>query len=464
MILSIPTLSHVTSTNLSDSTEVFSDDTQKTWYEGDEVQHDDKIYIATEDITVQEFNPLDTTYKAGNLIHVDGEAKTQVIYSTVGETTANPSEYADVDTSVDFADWTERFMRLPSLNFTVTPSAGPDLLYTFEESSGSMIVTVIADEASPTVHIQATVPIHTMITSSTSVGKVNFHYNPNTTEDIWVPVFVFRDGSGVYIRTDETTAEETVFKEGTYLFRDVVTPTDTSFTYLQETNNARPFDGSNYTKSYRTASDMQYTIVLDEPSNMFVLGFVKGTKFSYTFSDGGGSGVNIPIDGTRDESGVLSDWYTTVVIYADTTVPTNGTLQITIDGDELGTFMSGAYVDAGMSTLSFKSGFKDFSTFEYDPWGNPQYIDRAKVMTYSGTVDIPIAHYDRLVRLMSSLGKNIVIVDGSDNTDNDASDSENVFASTQFVGRTMAWNQQTKIKNKDMDAIATYSFTFEEIV
>ncbi len=464
MILSIPTASHVTSTNLTDSTETFSDNTIKTWYEGDEVQHGDNIYVATEDIPVQAFNGITLGYKAGDLVKAPTDPTTQVMYSTSGEVPKNPSEYINVDTSVDHTAWGERFLKLPSMNFTITPNAGPDVLYDFEIDGTTMLITIKTVETSSTYYNVYSLPIYSLITSLTPVTPAVLENNPNAIDDIWVPNFIFQDESGVYIRTDTAAVVETITKTDTYLFRDVTSPADTHFAYIQRTNNERPFDQKNYSKSFRTAGDMQYTIMLDENTNMFVLGAVKGTSFSYSFSGAGGSGNNIPINGTRDNSGVLSDWYTTIIIYANATVAAGGTLNITIQGDELGSFLSGARVDAGMSTKTFSNSFRDFSTFEYDPWGNPDYIERAKVMTYTGTVDLPIDHYDRISRLMSSLGKNIVIVDGSDNLSNTPTDSVNVFASTQFIGRTLKWEQKTKITNNDMDALATYSFNFEEIV
>ncbi len=464
MILSIPTLSSVASTNLTDNTEPFNDAIIKTWYEGDEVQHDDNIYVATEDIPVQAFNGITLGYKAGDLVSSASEPKTQVMYSTSGEAPANPSEYSTVDTSVDYSVWTERYMKLPSMNFTVTPNAGPDILYDFQIEDTTMLVTIKTVETSSTYYNVYAMPIYSLITSLTPDTQAVLENNPNATDDVWVPYLFFQDANGVYIRTNLAVAEEVITKTDTYLFRDVTSPADTHFAYIQKTNNERPFDQKNYSKSYRTAGDMQYTIMLNEDTNMFVLGSVKGTSFSYSFSGAGGSGNNIPIDGTRDNSGVLSDWYTTIIIYADATVAAGGTLNITIQGDELGSFLSGAKIDAGMSTKTFSNSFKDFSTFEYDPWGNPNYIERAKVMTYTGTVDLPIDHYDRINRLMSSLGKNIVIVDGSDNLSNTQTDSVNVFASTQFIGRTMRWDQKTQLRNKDMDELATYSFNFEEIV
>ena len=75
-------------------------------------------------------------------------------------------------------------------------------------------------------------------------------------------------------------------------------------------------------------------------------------------------------------------------------------------------------------------------------------------------MDIPVAHYDRVNRLLTSLGKDVVVMDGADNTTNGV----NNFQSFVKIGRMMSFQQQTLVKYNDIDPIATYSFIHEEIV
>jgi hypothetical protein len=106
--------------------------------------------------------------------------------------------------------------------------------------------------------------------------------------------------------------------------------------------------------------------------------------------------------------------------------------------------------------------YKDFSVAEYDVWGNLSYVERQRIITYKGTVDVAITDYDKTVRLMTSLGKQLVIVNGS-TSKTIAPDSQSIFASTQKIGRFMAFSSQTKIQDNDLGEIAPYTFTLEEL-
>ena len=122
------------------------------------------------------------------------------------------------------------------------------------------------------------------------------------------------------------------------------------------------------------------------------------------------------------------------------------------------------YGDMGFTNLTLQNTSKDFSVFEYDAWGNAEYLERARVSVYNGTVDVPIEKYDIVDRFFTSLGRKIVVMDGSDNAANATPDSVNIFAATQKIGRVMNFKQNTKIKYNDIDTMANYSFTLEEIV
>lgn len=511
MIISVPVKTESVYTNVVDPTELFSTTVQKTWEKNDEVKFTDpddednieKIYIALDTITVLTYDPTKPDYELGDVVWGEGTAPNQVMYSTVGTVPKHPADYP-IEFDFYQGNWLtgQRYIRITPDGESLTPTTTyvrsvvyPDdytHTYTFiKQANDSMYVRLevfypVAEGGTLAEYTDGTVPIVTSISSLTDepptiavlqdVVGTSFHS--------WFPQFFFQDSRGTFFRSDNLDAQapqELINVTDAMLFKPITKPTDIpNFVEIRVGLVNAPFDGKNFTKTSREET-MTYMVNSDEICNMFVLGYVKGDYFKYQI---GNEELSDPIiiDSSRDEQGVLSDWYTTKIIYfpnenpldltprvipagtnitiiISNNIPTNGELV------ELGSLMLGAAADAGMTNLTLKNGYKDFSVFEYDPWGNPSYTDRAKVSVYSGTVDVLIESYDRMDRLMTSLGKNVVIVDGSDNTSNViVEDTPNVFASTQKIGRFMSFSQQTTVSQDMIDVIANYSFTLEEIV
>jgi len=128
----------------------------------------------------------------------------------------------------------------------------------------------------------------------------------------------------------------------------------------------------------------------------------------------------------------------------------------------IGGIFLGQSVDAGFTNLVFTNKFKDYSPYEKDQWGNILYVKGVKTNIYAGIVDIEITDYDMINRLMSSIGGQTVILNGSDSKDNLEVDSRNFFSSTMLVGRIKNFALKTKLDNKLMHQMASYSFEIEE--
>ena len=287
------------------------------------------------------------------------------------------------------------------------------------------------------------------------------------TYELWVGgTFVIND-NGLYVRTANPISQEVEEVVG---FNSTVvdSPNDLpNFSGVGATNDMKPFDSKNYTYASATGT-MTYTITSESKFNVIALGNVKATSVTIVFKEEDGSVVttiNNTIDTSRDELGYLEDWHTTEIYYADTIISSGGTVEVTLNGTtiELATLLLGVAVDTGFTNLTMTHKYKDFSVFEYDEWGNADYTERAKVSTYTGSVDILIENYDRTDRLMTSLGKNLVMIDGSD-SNNKVADSISIFAATKRIGRFLSFSQKTVIKDNDIDRMATYDFTLEEIV
>lgn len=252
-----------------------------------------------------------------------------------------------------------------------------------------------------------------------------------------------------------------------------VTPVPTSpsiffnMSYIGANLPTMPFDGKNYTYATSTTT-MTYTVKGTQKFDTIALGRCKADSVTIVFKNSLGVTVNTvtkTIDSSRDTSGNLEKWHTTVIYYATSTVEANGTVEVTLTGAniELGTLMLGMSVSAGFTKLELQNSFIDYSVYQEDEWGNIDYVSRAKIAVYKGSCDILITNYDMTDRLLTSIGGNLIILNGSDSK-NTTPDSQSVFASTQKIGRLFDLSQQTKVKDNGMDNRATYSFTLKETV
>jgi len=167
----------------------------------------------------------------------------------------------------------------------------------------------------------------------------------------------------------------------------------------------------------------------------------------------------------------LPAYQTPAILYAvkdekNIDVEAGGTVEIILSGTKIrcGTIMLGLSVNAGFTSAAFQNQFNDYSPKEKDQWGNVTYIEGVKQQVHSGTVKLPIAKYDIMNRLISSIGGRTVIVNGSDSKDNIQPDSKSVFASTMLIGRITEFSLRTKMENKKIGDMATYTFTIEENV
>jgi hypothetical protein len=321
-------------------------------------------------------------------------------------------------------------------------------------------------------------------TLETSYGYINTSLNiysalDNNSQDIeahiieydgltsWVAKTLIIYGSAIYLRTHLDLPQEVV-DSGGFAFTPVTSPDElTNFVYIEATNDTKPFDNKNYTIA-TAQTQMLYTLSGNKAFDTVALGHIKGEQITVVFKNSVGAVVTTitdTINTNRDVNGNLEAWHTTLIFYSDVIMEAGSTVEITIDGTniELGTLLLGMSADAGFTNLTLKNDYKDFSVFEYDDFGNADYTERAKVSRYSGAVQIYIENYDMIDRLMTSLGKGLVIVNGSD-SNSTSSETTTIFAATQKIGRFLSFSQKTVIKDDDMGRMAEYTFTLEEIV
>lgn len=294
----------------------------------------------------------------------------------------------------------------------------------------------------------------TVETQATIIGGglyPNYYYGFNT-------IIVRPDG--VYARTNVATAVE--YETTTEIsFNTVTNPTDLGFTYVEKANQYKPFDGKNYSFASR-AGNIEYTMTAADGFTTIALGKILCTSLQVVCKDELGnvvSTINKNIDcsimGTGIQSPKTEIFYTALAYTAEITLI--GTVT------QIGTILLAKWVNAGMSNLAIKNSVKSYSVFEQDEWGNPNYIERPTAIVYSGTVNILVSDYDEVLRLAQYLDKKQVIMDGSDSNNRD-SDGRYIFGSTKLIGRLMTFEQNTAIKDNDIDVLANYSFTLEEII
>ncbi len=294
--------------------------------------------------------------------------------------------------------------------------------------------------------------------------------------------FVFRSvilrGDKLYGRTAENKQRQTV--SGTkpkLVMLNSIEDFLSGWTYVSPIERYKPFDNKNYTK-IKTSDSLSFVIDITggKFNTIAFTGLICDKLSIKSLSDTGAIYLNdrdLLVDGSRDVDKRLPDVPATAIFYnnkainGSTDAPKGGKVEIMIEGSriELGNIYIGLSVNAGFTNLEFQNKYKDYSPYEKDQWGNVLYVPGVKTNIHTGTVDIPIRHYDMMNRLMVSLGQGVVILNGSDVLNNKPPDNNlNMFASTFVVGRIRNFQLQTKLDNKHMGDMATYGFTCEEEV
>ena len=241
------------------------------------------------------------------------------------------------------------------------------------------------------------------------------------------------------------------------------------FTYKEPINQLKPLSGKNY-QAVTVAGDMDYSVrVVGGEFDTIALGHCIGDSVKITVIDPSGKTevIDYAIDNSVSLASEMMSYPTTPVVYTSRVFPDRSTITILISGDytALGSLMAGISINAGFTNLVFQNKFLDYSPYEKDQWGNVTYVDGVRVSEHSGTVDLPINDYDRLNRMMLSLGKKVVILNGSDDRSNRAPNADlNIYASTMMIGRIKNFVMKTVLDKSEMSDMARYNFTIEEIV
>ena len=461
MTISVPIETEIVSTNVTDSTP----DYNSTYYvtDGYLVQYNGAIYSVGIDGDRQIYSSDSSYYYGSRGVRVDDITYDPNItpsqyYKSLKDQSVAP---IGINTTVtaDFPDYADEIYYH---KFTDTFSYG--IQYKIGNFGSGEIRLTVVDNGSGAISCTTGVYENGVflqdsdVTSSgivRSVGSLQ-NYGTFVGADANVnPSDIYIDGNTAYIIV-KTPSYKNLTNQ---IYFEEYEPT---LTYYSPLNQNKPFDNKNYTKATASTS-MTYVVKGNAKFDTVALGKLKCDRADVRFN--GGITSNYTIDGSIDDDGNLDASSVTLISYSYHIETSGSTVEITLYGDdiEVGTILLGQSVDAGFTNLTLTNSYKDFSVLEEDEWGNLDYVERAKVSTYDGTVDIPITNYDRVDRLMRHIGANMVILNGS-NLSTFYVNSTNVFASTQQIGRIRSFKQSTKVTSGDIDLIATYSFTIEEIV
>ena len=480
MQISLPIEIEKTSTNVIDTTEVFKVVEHRNFAPDLEMQFGGKIYQNVSGlIEIPTYAP-ETTYALGDLVFKSytvpasgsGIHKVTGVGDT-GRVPKQPAEYANVDLGTTPSAWQYRYVKLFNDYTDGNTYTVGNVKHTFED--GRFDSGVIR-------HIREFV-------GGPRLGEVWIQDVPCSLEvsnyDAEAPCYVPDNefyAFQSFVSIDDSVND--VLYARTHIEADIDyndTPPEMTFTAISHINEISgfvpvrptldnaPFDPKHYSTATKTGY-IDYTIRCDEDFDTLALGNVIGTTMNVYFKNSIGttitSEVGYVIDNSRDSNDVLPGVGTTVILYAASVIGKGGSIVLRVYGNDvsIGTIMGGINVNAGFTDLTFSNKFNDYSPYEKDNWGNIAYIDGVRVQVHSGSVQIYIADYDMINRLITSIGGNTIILNGSDTLDNSEPDNATTFSSTMIIGRWKVSELKTRLKDREMDQYASYGFTIEEQV
>ena len=242
-----------------------------------------------------------------------------------------------------------------------------------------------------------------------------------------------------------------------------------STTYIRASIKLQPLDSKQYT-SVVEAVPQTWVVKSLSKFDTVAIGRLKGDTVTVVFKDSTGTEItrhdNMPIDGRIDVDGRLPYTYTTMILYSDSDIDVNGTIEITVNGasTEVGMIKAGLSINLGFTNLEFKNNGKDYSPKQQSAIsGYIDYIEGVKVMVHKGSIDVPVERYDITSRFIRDFLGSLMIINGSD-AKNSTPDNQGIFSATQLIARISSMDMGTKIKDGDIEPMVPIPFVCEEIV
>lgn len=476
MQVSLPVPIEKMTTNVIDKTEEFRTHIYRNYSPDLILQFAGYIYQNVSGLVEIPLYVSENVYSLGELVfkaNSTGVGSSIHKVSSVGGTKLvpyQPSEYPNVDLGTTPSGWNYRYVKLHD-NFTAGMSFSYTLgttKHTFEDLrlSAGKIRQSLEDTVTGQTEIQDTTCVYEV--SNYDVETVAYcpdgaYYWFNAFISINNVLYARTNVDVPILYTTSPTADSIEFTAISHI-RELG-----AFAKVKPTLDNAPLDAKHYSTATAT-NTMTYTVQCLDSFDTLALGNIVGDSVSAVFKDKDDIVVDTitdyVIENQRDENNVLDAYRTTVILYSNTVIDYKGTIEITITGDfiALGTIMAGLNVNAGFTHLTFTNKFTDYSPYEKDTWGNITYIDGVRVQVHRGTVSINVTDYDMINRLITSIGGNTIILNGSDTLDNTPPNGSSTFASTMIIGRWKVSELKTKVKDMTIAQHGEYGFTIEEQV
>ncbi len=478
MTYNVPVKTNLISTDIVDPTAIW-DNTVKQDYPADtEVKYNTGIYLnATKGtISVLAYNSMNT-YQDGDFILKDGLVKVKTPFS--GAVPKAPKDYMDgTDATMDNTAWTKRYTKIA--DFTSWSSNGMTIQY--NDGTHNNYHQIYPHASSPTGWYYVTtftegVTVHKLtanaeVLESLSSGTVEQIPIDSAAYDFpgyWAGQTVIIDATGVYVRTDVTADIEAVTGES-FTFETAVSPEDIGFSYYHIDDENSPFDDKQYTSVIRSSSQ-QWVVSADAYFDCIALGRLRADSVDVVFKDA--DGVVVSTVQGKDVNDTIDAYIepepTTEFVYAGSVIGPGGRAEISINSagldTEAGIIFAAKSIKVGATNLEFAHDVKNFDRDQVSPISG--YIDHIKghrVLVHRGSYDIQMTDYDKWVLLNKKMTQELIGIDGSDMTANEAADGVSRFKSTRIIGRIEQMKMGTTIKNGEMENVTPISYMYKEIV
>jgi len=454
-------------------------------------------YIPNKPFVPPAFDPTNEHYNVGDIVVEGGKLKK--ISGKDGQGThtekrhKQPEEYAGFDTTIDHTKWAHRYFRvlngIDNQDFMRKQfHHGARWYYLFFEDRGHggcghggwrwSAKDVTANGKRHHTHYLRSCMIRTYSETYDPAKDIkasieSWGASGRPVEDTIQFHSMINRGKYFYFRTTVNKPAEYVdFTVGNtikYGLSAVESPMDIKgFQFKRKICSQTPFDNKSYTGCNFSLpnDDATWKVVNVEPIDCIAFGRITADAISIKVTDE--HGVNVfnldyyPIDNSLGTDDL--NYPITSIIYFGKILREEHTMTITLHGASgfIGTFLAGLTLNVGFTDTKISNEFIDLSPADVDKWGNVEYISGVKVQIIKGSCDLHTYDYDRINRILVSLGGRNVIMNGSDSTDNTPPDSIQVFQATMLIGRFSVLRQSTKQIAQRLDHTATYSFEFKE--
>ena len=502
MTIGIPFSLSFQSSNVTDPAQTLSELTEgcqsPVFDKGLELQAGDWVYeyggdvdfipktwkLADEEIGVYNIN--DIIMKDCGLVKVVGKDGTGL---TQHQRPKEPEEYSCFDTDMDYSGWSCRYVKV-----SAKTACG---WVTKVWQTGNVRMSICWDECEDQYKWAL---IDTRVGNNCAAAYFPIQRSPkyDGANDKKAHIMSWSPGYGLsnttvpiirsmvernehfYLRTNvNAPIEYNEWTTGTafqYSYLKIDSPADIDgFEQKRRVQAHNPFDGKGYTQAvYGTSGAAgsgyaRWDMMSPQWINSIALGNFMCDTLDFIVSDENGNKLfqlnNYPVDNKVIPDGTV-EFEDTRALYTDKPYPPTSIITIILYGSvvKIGEILGANKLPAGFTKVSFKNRMKDYSPQEEDQWGNWVWKDGVRVRIHTGTVQYKVLRYDQLLRLRMLIGGRKVIINGSDSTENEVPDGQNVFSATMMIGRFIDFELETKEKNKRIGDIATYRFKIMEIV